>query len=88
MMQDDDDNDDPMILNIRAKNHTSERTIVPWAVIFNIQLSFLKFLWKSVFNPMACCKENGQMIEAGEVDFFLFRNNHFTDILSWFAGCV
>ena len=36
MMQDDDDNDDPMILNIRAKNHTSERTIVPWTVIFNV----------------------------------------------------
>ena len=40
MMQDDDDddddNDDPMILNNRAKNHTSERTIVPWTVIFNI----------------------------------------------------
>ena len=36
MMQDDDDNDDPMILNIRAKNHTSERTIVPWTVIFLI----------------------------------------------------
>ena len=41
MMQDDDDDDDddddndyPMILNIRAKNHTSERTIVPWTVIF------------------------------------------------------
>ena len=38
MMQDDDDddddNDDPMILNHRAKNHTSERTIVPWTVIF------------------------------------------------------
>ena len=38
MMQDDDDddddNDDPMILNNRAKNHTSERTIVPWTVIF------------------------------------------------------
>ena len=38
MMQDDDDdaddNDDPMILNIRAKIHTSERTIVPWTVIF------------------------------------------------------
>ena len=33
-MQDDDDNDYPMILNIRAKNHTSERTIVPWTVIF------------------------------------------------------
>ena len=31
---DDDDNDDPMILNNRAKNHTSERTIVPWMVIF------------------------------------------------------
>ena len=31
---DDDDNDDPMILNNRAKNHTSERTIVPWTVIF------------------------------------------------------
>ena len=40
MMQDDDDddddNDDPMILNNRAKNHTSERTIVPWTVIFYI----------------------------------------------------
>ena len=34
MMQDDDDNDDRMILNIGAKNHTSERTIVPWTVIF------------------------------------------------------
>ena len=31
---DDDDNDDYMILNIRAKNHTSARTIVPWTVIF------------------------------------------------------
>ena len=31
---DDDDNDYPMILNNRAKNHTSERTIVPWTVIF------------------------------------------------------
>ena len=31
---DDDDNDDPMILINRAKNHTSERTIVPWTVIF------------------------------------------------------
>ena len=40
-MQDDDDNDDPMILNIRAKNHTSERTIVPWTVIF-----FLGAVWK------------------------------------------
>ena len=40
MMQDDDDddddNDDPMILNNRAKNHTSERTIVPWTVIFEL----------------------------------------------------
>ena len=40
MMQDDDDddddNDDPMILNNKAKNHTSERTIVPWTVIFFI----------------------------------------------------
>ena len=39
MKQDDDhddhdDNDDPMILYNRAKNHTSERTIVPWTVIF------------------------------------------------------
>ena len=38
MMQDDDDddddNDDSMILNNRAKSHTSERTIVPWTVIF------------------------------------------------------
>ena len=33
---DDDDNNDPMILNNRAKNHTSERTIVPWTVIFFI----------------------------------------------------
>ena len=33
---DDDDDDDPMILNIRAKYHTSERTIVPWTVIFSI----------------------------------------------------
>ena len=41
MMQDDDDdydddNDHPMILNYRAKNHTSERTIVPWTVIFEL----------------------------------------------------
>ena len=34
MQDDDDDNDDPMILNNRAKNNTSERTIVPWTVIF------------------------------------------------------
>ena len=33
-VDDDDDNDDPMIFNNRAKNHTSERTIVPWTVIF------------------------------------------------------
>ena len=31
---DDDDDDNPMILNYRAKNYTSERTIVPWTVIF------------------------------------------------------
>ena len=36
---DDDDNDDPMILNNRAKNHTSERTIVPWTVIFTSGVS-------------------------------------------------
>ena len=41
MMQDDDDNDDPMILNIRAKNHTSERTFVPWTVIFVVVLLVL-----------------------------------------------
>ena len=35
---DDDDNDDPMILNNRAKNHTSERTIVPWTVIFTFYI--------------------------------------------------
>ena len=35
-----------------------------------LSLSFLKFLWKSVFKPLACCKENGQMIGVGEVDFF------------------
>ena len=40
---DDDDNDGTMILNIRAKNHTSERTIVPWTVIF-AQMSFGLFL--------------------------------------------
>ena len=33
---DDDDDDDPMILNNIAKSHTSERTIVPWMVIFLI----------------------------------------------------
>ena len=46
MMQDDDDddddNDDPMILNNRAKNHTSERTIVPWTVIFSSDRSSLR----------------------------------------------
>ena len=31
---DDDDDDNPMILNYRAKIYTSERTIVPWTVIF------------------------------------------------------
>ena len=41
MMQDDDDNDDPMILNIRAKNHTSERTIVPWTVIFVSSIKYI-----------------------------------------------
>ena len=35
MMQD----DDTMILYNRAKNHTSERTIVPWTVIFELRLS-------------------------------------------------
>ena len=43
-MQDDDDNDDPMILNIRAKNHTSERTIVPWTVIFTVLMKLKKAL--------------------------------------------
>ena len=38
---DDDDNDDPMILNNRAKNHTSERTIVPWTVIFKREVMFI-----------------------------------------------
>ena len=37
---DDDDDDDPMILNIRAKYHTSERTIVPWTVIFTRRMLF------------------------------------------------
>ena len=43
---DDDDNNDPMILNNRAKNHTSERTIVPWTVIFdyNVEGFNTKFL--------------------------------------------
>ena len=45
-MQDDDDNDDPMILNISAKNHTLERTIVPWTVIF--YKSKLSWKWKSL----------------------------------------
>ena len=40
---DDDDNDDPTILNNRAKNHTSERTIVPWTVIFKAKLTFVSF---------------------------------------------
>ena len=40
---DDDDNDVPMILNNRAKNHTSERTIVPWTVIFNFIAQKLYF---------------------------------------------
>ena len=45
-MQDDDDNDDPMILSNRAKNHTSERTIVPWTVIFYIDFgSILDRFW-------------------------------------------
>ena len=51
---DDDDDDDPMILNIRAKYHTSERTIVPWTVIFmsiivatGIYALLLKFLQKN-----------------------------------------
>ena len=34
----DDDDDDPMILNNRAKNHRSERTIVPWKVIFSFAM--------------------------------------------------
>ena len=39
---DDDDDDNPMILNYRAKNYTSERTIVPWTVIFyDIVLDFI-----------------------------------------------
>ena len=54
MMQDDDDNDDPMILNIRAKNHTSERTIVPWTVIFAVWL----LLMQSVFSDATQCLAN------------------------------
>ena len=51
MMQEDDDdddyNDDPMILNNRAKNHTSERTIVPWTVIFIIMAPKV---WRHIWN--------------------------------------
>ena len=50
MMQDDDDdddNDDPMILNNRAKNHTSERTIVPWTVIFVVNIGINRECGKS-----------------------------------------
>ena len=36
---DDDYDDNPMILCYRAKKHTSERTIVPWTVIFNLKTS-------------------------------------------------
>ena len=46
---DDDDNDDPMILNNRAKNHTSERTIVPWTVIFKIGLGNLTQVTRDLF---------------------------------------
>ena len=58
MMQDDDDddddNDDPMILNNRAKNHTSERTIVPWTVIFSrdIANNFNKYKFLRVFQKI------------------------------------
>ena len=48
---DDDDNDDPMILNNRAKNHTSERTIVPWTVIFFTHYSLRKNESKRYFCP-------------------------------------
>ena len=50
MMQDDDDNDDPMILNITAKNHTSERSIVPWTVIF--------FEKNTIFSGGGICEED------------------------------
>ena len=49
---DDDDNDDPMILNNTAKNHTSERTIVPWTVIFFevlVRFLFQKYITSWVF---------------------------------------
>ena len=50
---DDDDNDDPMILNNRAKNHTSERTIVPWTVIFVLKIpqkNMIKFAVENFFD--------------------------------------
>ena len=52
---DDDDNNDPMILNNRAKNHTSERTIVPWTVIFYIYLqNHPSFVNKFTHSLTAC----------------------------------
>lgn len=35
--------------------------------IFTCTKKGRKFLWKPVFNPLACCKERGQMLKAGEV---------------------
>ena len=47
---DDDDNDDHMILNNRAKNHKSERTIVPWTVIFNSYAFRVDVLMPSLYS--------------------------------------
>ena len=52
---DDDDNDDPTILNNRAKNRTSERTIVPWTVIFWF-VSTVRFQMSPQIDCLRGCK--------------------------------
>ena len=71
MMQDDDDddddNDDPMILNNRAKNHTSERTIVPWTVIFVMvseAMPVLLDLISMCFTQMASLNKPGLLVQG------------------------
>ena len=64
MMQDDDDddddNDDPMILNNRAKNHTSERTIIPWTVIFDNVYCLAAQKLSNLYLSLKCWHDNIQ----------------------------
>ena len=40
--------------------------------IFTCTQKGRKFKWKPNFNPLACCKDKGQMLEVGQVSFSWF----------------